>query len=83
LASPTLTDESNSQGQFSSKETSPLTLSGECEWSPFRCQRSSTYLGILPKEPLFLVATFFHLLSKVEVTFLFYFIFVASTMTYN
>ena len=37
-----------------SKENSPqkqplLQSQSECEWSPFRCQRISTYLGILPK----------------------------------
>ncbi|KAF8701344.1 hypothetical protein HU200_033674 [Digitaria exilis] len=36
------------------KENSPqkhplLHSQSDCEWSPFRCQRSSTYLGILPK----------------------------------
>jgi len=38
----------------------------ECEWSPFRCQRSSTYLGILPKELLFLCCHLFYLLSFIK-----------------
>jgi hypothetical protein len=42
-------------------------------------------LGILPKEPLFLVATsfIFYIKGEGDFNFLFYFIFVASCMTYN
>ncbi|OEL34950.1 hypothetical protein BAE44_0004031 [Dichanthelium oligosanthes] len=48
-----------------SPQKQPLLSQSECEWSPFRCQRSSTYLGILPK------ASFpcCHLFIKGEVTF--------------